>query len=99
MPPNPRRYSRAEKASLGRSSRARSSASALAAWRSSGATRAGADDDNESEDGRVFEDDLEEGDESDNHGGTGDGKGGGSVGGDGASDSEESFFFMSTLLT
>ena len=40
--------------------------------------RAGAEDDNESEDGRVFEDDLEEGDESDNHGG-----GGGGGGGDG----------------
>ena len=97
MPPNPKRYTVAKRSSLGRSSRARSAARASAARRAA-PVRAGADD-NESEDGRVFEDDLEEGDESDNHGGTGDGKGGGSVGGDGASDSEESFFFMSTLLT
>ena len=53
-----------------RSSRARSSASTLAAWRAA-PVRAGADDDNDSEDGRVFEDDLEEGDEIDSHGGGG----------------------------
>ena len=71
MPPNPKRYTVAKRSSLGRSSRARSAARASAARRAA-PVRAGADD-NESEDGRVFEDDLEEGDESDNHGGTGDG--------------------------
>ena len=73
MPPNQRRYSVAQKSSLTRSTRARSAALALAARRAA-PVRAGAEDDNESEDGRVFEDDLEEGDESDNHGG---GRGGG----------------------
>ena len=57
-------------------SQTRSSASALAAWKSAGATRAGADEKNDSEDGRVFEDDLEEGKESGSHGGAGTGRAG-----------------------
>jgi len=61
MPPNPRRYTVAKRSSLGRSSRARIAALARAA-RGAAPVRAGADDDNDSEDGRVFEDDLEEGD-------------------------------------
>ena len=80
----------AQKGSQGRSTRARSAARASAA-RWAAPVRAGAEDDNESEDGRVFEDDLEEGDESDNHGGGGGGKGRGGVGGDGATTSEDDY--------
>ena len=86
MPPNSKRCAYAKRDSLSRSTRARSAALASAARRAA-PVRAGADDDNDSEDGRVFEDDLEEGDESDSHGGGG--GGGVPAGGGDESDSED----------
>ncbi len=83
-------------------SRTRSSASALAAWKSAGATCAGADDENDSEDGQVFEDDLEEGNESGSHGGAGMGRAGvvgrGWWGGDGASTFEDDYVNPPALI-